>query len=178
MPKPRVKAKFKKTSLPPSYFSLFKKDVLMLANQKTRKFSKEIAAEARDIIKNQEFKWKPLSDAYLDSKILKGLDERIYIATGDFLKHIGWWEKIVGKKALIFVGPKPGIHKPSGLTYQFLAKILEFGSLKANIPARPLWRPLLSRVVRRSKGFRQEYRNAIVRASRERAKQMKVKKVG
>ena len=138
--KAKVKAKFKKEELPNNFFSAFKKDALMLANRDTRKFAKALSAEAKEIIRTQRYKWHPLSEAYLEHKEREGLDLRIYMATKDYVnKGIGWWEK----NGFIFVGPKPGIHKPSGLTYVYLSRILEHGSLKVGIPARPLWRPLL-----------------------------------
>ncbi len=168
-------ASFKKEELPANFFSAFKKDALILANEKTRKFAKELSAEVKEIIRKQKYKWEPLSEDYLEHKERVGLDTRIYMATKEYVnKGIGYWE--VGR--FIFVGPKPGIHEPSGLKYEWLARIHEYGSFKVGIPARPLWRPLLSVAIRRSKTLRKEYYNAVARVARYRARDKKEIKVG
>ncbi len=168
----RVKGKIVKTDLPPNFFSVFQKQALMLANKQTEKWSKQIAKEAKRIIRDQEFKWKPLSEAYADYKDRVGLDPRILMATRDYVNNgIGWWKK--GKR--INVGPKPGFHEPSGLPYQLLGKWLEFGTER--MPARQVWRPLLSRIIQRSKTFRKEYRAAVARAVRDGIKRKRTKTV-
>lgn len=149
---PKVKTATTSRTLPKNFFSAFGKDLLLKADDETRKFAKDLAKEAKSIIRDQRYDWKSLSDAYLKQKERKGLDTRIYIATKTYVnKGIGYFEK----GGYSFVGPKPGTHKPSGLPYAVLARILEFGTW--SIPARPLWRPLLSVALRRSKHFRNKF---------------------
>ncbi len=168
MAKPRVKTKFSADELPKNFFSLFHKEALVLANNTTREFAAEAEKRAREIIENQQYNWEPLTDAYLDYKRKEGLDERIYIATSDFINNgIGSWE-IEGR---IFVGPMPGTHKPSGLTYVKLSRIHEFGTWF--IPARPLWRPLLSELLGRRKSWRRQYNRGVDRAFKQRVKKSK-----
>lgn len=159
----KVKAKFKRTTLPKNFFSAFNKDVQVLANQTSRKFAQDAVASVKKAIRNQEFNWKPLSPAYKKFKERKALDERIYVATKEYLnKGIGWWES----QGKVFAGPKNGIHKPSGLTYRQLSRIHEFGTW--TIPARPLWRPVLSKLLAKRKMYRKEYQKGVERAFRER----------
>lgn len=163
--RPKVKGRTRTSSLPSNFISTFGKEALIKANDDTRAFAKEVAKDAKAIIRQQKYKWEPLSEEYLERKKKLGLDERILIATKAYVnKGIGSFER----KGLIFVGPKPGKHKPSGLTYQKLARIHEYGTW--SIPARPLWRPLLSAALRRSKKFRREYNSAVRRAFNEKAK--------
>ena len=166
----KIKGSVTSEKLPANFFSVFKKEAKMRANQRTRKFAKQIAAEAKDIIKKQKFDWAPLSESYAEHKWREGLDDRIMIATAEYVnKGIGYWEKA----GQIFVGPKPGKHSKSGIPYQLLGRWLEFGTWK--MPARQLWRPLLSTMIQKSKGFKREYRAAVARVAREAARR-KVKK--
>ncbi len=167
----RTKVTIRKKELPSNFFSLFKNDVKILANEKTRKFAKDIAKEAKETIRKQKFNWKPLNKAYKRDKERKGLDQRVYMATKDYVnKGIGYWEK----EGQIFVGPKQGTHKPSGFTYQHLSRIHEYGT--DTIPARPLWRPLLAVTLAKIKPFRKEYAKGVQRALNERIKKMAKKK--
>lgn len=169
--KPKVKAKATSKTLPPNFLTVFEKEARLEAQKQIRQFAEEIAEEARDIIKEQRYDWVPLDPDYLASKIKKGLDPRTLIATGDYLDHIGTYEKD-GK---IFVGPLPGTHKPSGLTYVHLARIHEYGT--ETIPARPLWRPLFSVALRRNEKLRKKYAAARKKALREAIKRKSKKKV-
>ena len=162
--KPRIRTKLSRQELPKNFFSVFKKEAEVLANKTTRKAADRTLERAKEIIENQEFSWKPLSPEYRKKKKKKGLDLRIFVATKEYLnKGIGTWES--GRR--IFVGPKQGIHKPSGLTYRVLSRILEFGTW--SIPSRPLWRPLASQILREIPGFRREYQKGVQRASKKAA---------
>lgn len=168
--KPRINAKVETSTLPKNFFSLFKKEALLLANKQNKKFADELVKEAKSIIRKQSFKWKPLTDKYAKYKKRKGLDHRILVATRDYLNNgIGTWKQ----DGFIFAGPLPGIHKPSGLTYKYLARIHEFGT--ETIPARPLWRPLHSRMIRKRKTFSKAYREGVLKAAARLAKMRKKK---
>ncbi len=166
--KARVKVKTSREELPPHFFSTFKKEVDILANKVTRKAADRTVEVAKEILENQSFKWQALDPDYLKWKQEQGLDERILIATRDYIdKGIGQWES----KRRIFVGPLPGIHQPSGLSYIILARIHEFGTW--SIPARPLWRPLLAKMLKEVSGFREEYNKGLRRAFKNQVKRKK-----
>lgn len=163
--KPNIRTTVKSRTLPPNFFSVFNKEALVLANKTTRAAAQQVTKDAKNVIRNQEFNWQELSPRYKEWKKKKGLDERKLMATKTYVNYgIGWWEK----EGRIFVGPRRGIHKPSGLSYQDLARMLEFGTWK--MPARQLWRPLLSKAMASSSKFAKEYSKGIVRAHKKASK--------
>ena len=167
----KIRTTIKSRTVPPNFFSVFNKEAFVKANKVTRETAKQVAKDAKDVIRNQEFDWEPLDPGYKETKKKKGLDERILIATKDYVNNgIGWWEK----EGRIFVGPRRGIHKPSGVPYQTLARWLEFGTWK--MPARQLWRPLLSRAIQTSKAFAREYKKGVARAHKDATQKKVVKK--
>lgn len=170
MAKPKVKGKTKRKDLPSNFFPIFKKEALIRANDTSRKFSKEIVKEAKAVIRQQKYDWVPLSEGYAKYKEREGLDPRTLIATKDYVNNgIGVQES----QGFIFVGPKTGIHKPSGVPYRTIAKWFEYGTW--TMPARPLWRPLLSSVIRKQKLVALRYRQATAKALKKKLKQLKVK---
>lgn len=147
-----------------SFVGVFAQHARVAADAFTREVAEELQAYLVEVIESQRYKWKPLSEAYKDSKRRKGLDDRIYIATGFFLKSITVWED----KSGIHVGFEPGtVHPGSGMDIAVLARILEFGSARAQIPARPLWRPAISAVRRRRKNLQRRLRISATRAAQE-----------
>lgn len=153
--KPQVKARTKSNVLPANFFTAFENKARIKAEEETWDFAEDIAEEARTIILEQRYKWAPLSPGYKAYKEREGLDPRKLIATGDYVDNIGAYEK----EGKIFVGPLPGIHEESGLTYVHLSRIHEYGT--ETIPARPLWRPLASKVLRKYKKLRKKYQAAV-----------------
>jgi hypothetical protein len=101
----------------------------------------------KDNIKKQRYPHDPLSAPYLAWKKKKGLDERILIATGEYVDSIGT-EKVdkaiteKGESSWAITLPDT-IHSGSGLPMHVLAHLLEFGNPMNNLPARPHWRPML-----------------------------------
>lgn len=157
--KAKVRGKIATKTLPDNFFSAFGKEAQIRANNTTRALAQDISKKAKEIIRKQEYDWEPLSEAYLEYKERKGLDERTLIATKDYVNNgIGWWEK----DGYIFVGPKEGIHKPSGVPYKLLAKWFEYGTWKMH--ARPLWRPLASVALRESQKLKTLYVAAVKKA--------------
>jgi hypothetical protein len=94
-----------------------------------------------DVIDRQKYNWKPLSQEYKNRKRSKGLDTRILLATKEYRNAIFYNKKDDG---IVVVGVPQRLHKDSGLQFNVLARIHEFGSNKVGIPARPLWRPALN----------------------------------
>ena len=147
-----------------SFVGVFAQHARVAADAFTREVAVELQTYLKDVITSQRYKWKPLSADYLASKKRKGLDERTYVATGFFLDSITIWED----KSGIHVGFEPGtIHPPSGMDIAVLARILEFGSAAAQIPARPLWRPAISALRRRHKNLQRRLRISATRAAQE-----------
>lgn len=82
----------------------------------------------------------PLSPDYLERKVREGKDPRILIATGRYLEHIvvERQETRDGVKWRVFI--QKGKTKTE-ITFNMLARILEFGSASRNIKPRAHWRP-------------------------------------
>ncbi len=145
-----------RTTPPSGFLTMFAKQVRMQATKVGIQNAKDLVARARKVILYQEFNWFPLDPDYEQSKYENGLDTRIYIATRDYVDHgIGWYER----NGCVYAGALEGTHIPSGLTYRQLARIHEFGTW--TIPARPLWRPLLSMMMREGADFRKRYYRAV-----------------
>lgn len=103
------------------------------------------AQMVRDAIYYQQYQWVPLSKRYLAWKKRVHRDERIYLATHEFVQSIQVIPSKEGESVGFVVGLPDKIHVDSGLPIRKLAAIHEFGSPKRNIPARPLWRPTWER---------------------------------
>jgi hypothetical protein len=129
--------------------------------------ARRMSRDLKLAIRKQKFQHIPLTQKYAEWKEKEGLDKRILIATGDYVKSIHVQRSSTGRdlgklvaaskrgkkiskeegkdkdKCVAYTVTVPdGIHKPSGLPYSVLAKIHEFGSKKRNIPARPHWGPV------------------------------------
>ena len=168
-----VKVKLSRPDLPRNFFSLFKKDALLLANTQNKKFAREAVRELKEVIRKQKYDWEPLTEGYAKYKERKGLDKRILIATGDYVKR-GIVMRV--SSGFVFVGPKEGTHEPSGLPYEVLAKIHEYGTKDGRIPARPLYRPVLSVLLRRRRTFRKVYDEGVKKALMRRLRAAKKRK--
>jgi hypothetical protein len=124
-----------------------------------------------------------LSPSWLRIKELAGADLRTMIATGHYVDSIEVFRRYDRreKKHIIRVGfhhsakprdlqgrtvdieiPGTGI---TGLTA--LAIVHELGSVKANIPARPHWRPHRERVATEASGKARQFRKAISKAIKD-----------
>ena len=102
------------------------------------------ARRVRQVIYNQEYDWEPLSERWLNFKEENGFDERVYIQTGEAVRKIRAWED---KNGNWHYGPRPNARHHSGLMLWQLFRVLEYGSEAANIPARPVWRPVWRELV-------------------------------
>lgn len=93
-------------------------------------------------IESQKFSWAPLSQAYLNRKVMLGLDTRTLIATSNYISGIEIQDSIgVGGRLAMFVGPSPGATHVSGLSMNVIGGIHEYGTSDGRIPARPHYRP-------------------------------------
>lgn len=97
-------------------------------------------------IESQPQWWDPLNPDYLSDKKNKGLREEMLIATEDYISSIGVQTVRKGKAHYNFtVGVPARKHKDSDIALDKLAEIHEYGSVAANIPARPHWGPATAR---------------------------------
>ena len=166
--KPSLLSKLTYKVLPKDYFSELKKRAKARANETLVAFAESVAEDVKKTVEEQKLKWAPLSPEYLKHKKDKGLDERILIATRDYLDNgIGVYKK----DNYVVVGPLPGKHKDSDLSYQDLAMFLEYGT--ENMPARPLWRPLRAEAKEKIKSFKKDYARKVVKDAKEKAKAAK-----
>jgi len=147
------------------FSSVLNTEVEIQAFKYIQAIAEEMTEEAKQIILTQRYNWVPLKPEYKEAKKRAGLDTRILLATHFYFDHIAWG--IEGGK--VWWGVEDVIHEPSGLELRFLARIHEFGY--GNVPARPLWRPLLAKYIRQRKQFAKRYRAEIERAARKARKQ-------
>lgn len=164
---PVDRTKYKKVR---NFISLFKDQTLYIAEQEIRKISFDFSLYVKQIIYTQKYKWVPLSDRYLASKKRRGLDDRILIATKEYIQSIKPRpRKRDGRVTTWVVGP--GHHKTkhsSGVPMHQLGRWLEFGT--SRMPARPHWRPAWSAFVRSRK---LASRNIVLRTLREQRRSLR-----
>jgi hypothetical protein len=82
----------------------------------------------------------PLTEDYLKRKVKEGKDPRILIATGRYLEHIVLERQETKDGVFWRVYIQKGRTR-TRITFNLLARILEFGSASRNIKPRPHWRP-------------------------------------
>lgn len=88
-------------------------------------------------------KWAPLSTRYLDHKKSSGLSTKTWKATGNMVESI----YLINKKDKILIGVTSSRKYPnSNQTLLEVARYLEYGT--SRIPARPLFRPIVSNYYR------------------------------
>lgn len=109
-------------------------------------------------IEAQAFGHAPLNKDYREQKKNKGLDSRILIATGQYVRSITYWKE--GKGSWV-AGIRRGATHSGGVDMAQLGKWLEYGT--KNMPARPHFRPI-AREMR--KGIKKGYSTAIRKAMR------------
>jgi phage gpG-like protein len=175
MPKMTVKPITSKPKAQPiakrldQFISVFKNSAIASGTDTMRKMARDVRDEVRRAIQNQAYQWMPLSKDYAEMKRRNNLDPRIYVATGFFLNNIKYWKDSKGKW---HVGLRPRVkHPDSDLTLVHLARIHEFGVDRPDkgvvIPARPVWRPAVARVLR-SKGMYRRMFNRLTAKKMER----------
>ena len=112
-----------------------------------RLVAEHIREQIKETMDAQSLPWAPLSDAYLAYKKAQGLDTRTLLATKFYYDHIEAWSE---GKDRHFVGVRDGVvHEPSGQSLAKIGLTHEYGT--KNVPARPLWRPVISRFLRDKK---------------------------
>lgn len=127
-----------------------------------------IAGQVRDkIIRQTEPGWPPLSPAYARHKANHGLDPRMLIATGAYVKSI-----VVRRHGMNAFSVAPSEDplvdsegRPTGYTLTDLGAWLEFGTVNPDgsqkMPPRPHWRPVLDNFSEDQTAVEQEIRDKI-----------------
>lgn len=168
------------------FLSVFEEETELQAFKCNKEIAKLMAEEAKEIIESQSYKWQPLSDQYLEDKIVRGYDPRIYIRTGEFLESISWgvthgrvWTGIPARAMHTGRLARADESTRRPVPMRWLARWLEFGTTQKRkvetakgktvvkqiiIPPRPIWRPLLSKYIRLKSKFGTRYRKALKKA--------------
>lgn len=168
------------------FVSVFREEVELKAFECNKEIARAYAEEAREIIEGQRYDWHPLSTMYLEAKVVRGYDPRIYVRTGEFLAAISWgvthgriWTGIPSR--VMHTGKLARADEPKRKPIQMrlLARWLEYGATQSRetaaggvykiiLPPRPIWRPLLSKYVKAKPKFGKRYRKALDKAVKRR----------
>ena len=97
---------------------------------------------AKGHISAQDLKWTALTPKYKAQKVRKGMSENILVATSSYFQQITSWTS----DGTVYVGVKKVARNRAGQELANIAAVHEYGSVTANIPARPLWKPTLSEI--------------------------------
>ena len=90
---------------------------------------------AVDRIKSQPSEWKSLSPSYYQWKVSKGYSEKTLIKTGSYFQAI-----TSGTVGLVgYAGVPKTARNKEGESVANIAAVMEYGSVKRNITARPVW---------------------------------------
>lgn len=119
-----------------------------IENDFMKYLSEVIKIELKLSIKTQRYArrlWKPLESKYLEFKKAHGLSENIWEATGKLVHSIIYRRLSNG----YFIGIDPKAKYPNGISVELIGKCMEFGT--KNMPARPLFAPVIRKVKRNIK---------------------------
>lgn len=100
-----------------------------------------LAAEriAKKHISAQDLGWKSLNPKYVSAKVKAGYSKNVLVRTSSYFQSITSWTM----QGYAFVGVKREARDKQGNVIANIAAVHEYGSITANIPARPLWQPTL-----------------------------------
>jgi len=154
---------YRKTN--PNFVSVFKHSAMTATARQMHSVADEFRDTLQEVIRSQLMAWKPLSPGYQKAKKKSGLDERILIATGEYVSKICVMREETKNGVLYSVGfPSGALHEGSGLPLHVLARVHEFGSSKAHVPPRPHWRPTISMFMSRVPRMTKDIQEDIIRA--------------
>lgn len=156
-------------------FRIIDEEISATSKREVGRIARAVRDEVKAVLESQRLAntWPPLNPDYLAEKKELGLDERMLIATGDYLESIQVVEtetRLGGVITFRAVAAPPAgeIHEPSGLEYDLLARVHEYGSAKARVPARPHWRPVVGRMKRAKDSLGQGARKATIEEMKRR----------
>ena len=122
-----------------SIFSTLKKDLQQIQKVALMQIGLEAEKLAKKHITSQDLGWTPLREKYKSYKIKKGKSEKILVRTSSYLQSITSWVN----PPWAYAGVKKTAKSKEGKLLADIAKTLEYGSVKMNIPPRPLWSVVL-----------------------------------
>lgn len=88
-------------------------------------------------LQKQDLDWEALKERTIKSKEARGTSGKILIDSSDYMQSITSFVK----DNTAFAGVKKDAKNKEGDVIASIAAVHEFGSVKNNIPARPLWAP-------------------------------------
>lgn len=115
----------------------------------TKFLARELVSEVKKAVHLQRFKviYKPLSEKYAKQKKMLGRKTGFWQNTGYLIDNLTMWK--VPKEDVYKVGyPKDKLHPISKTPLSHIMYILEKGSTKRNIPARPLFTPIMETIMK------------------------------
>lgn len=117
-----------------------KLDELLSLNERFKKLLEEcsgnIEIQLKDDVLSGALELLPLEDSYLKRKTNEGLDERILVATGEYIEGLKVLSMQTERdKLVLFIGASNSELHHSGLTFAQLAKYINEGT--ENQPPRP-----------------------------------------
>jgi hypothetical protein len=104
--------------------------------------------KAKKHLRDQDLRWQRLSPKTLAAKVKKGGSNKILIDTSTYFQSITGWVH----KDHALVGVKREARDKKGNVIANIARVHEFGSPKRNIPARPLWKPVMKETLKYMRG--------------------------
>lgn len=124
-------------------------------------FALHAERKVKSTIYKQNFTVPPLTPTYMKWKTEHGLDDRILVATGEYVRAI----KVKSLKGVWFVVVPREEHSNSNLMMDDIAGILEFGSPARNIPARPVWAESVAMLVAEYPSWAKKFIKKLLSAS-------------
>lgn len=115
------------------------RDLAQARDMSLKRFVLFAEGGAKKHLRDQDLKWKPLNPQYLAAKVKRGGSGKILIDTSTYFRDITGWVK----NEMALVGIKRESKDKKGKPLANIARLHEFGSPSRNIPARPLWKPVL-----------------------------------
>lgn len=129
---------------------IIEREFLNASRAELRQYAELFRTELQRTIRRQLRRWIRLSPDYAEYKKKHGLDSRILIATGRYVESIFVEMTSVGKKEVVYTVTVPDEphdpDEPNSINLKLLARVLEYGSVKRNIPPRPHWRPVATKI--------------------------------
>lgn len=109
-----------------------------------RRWSLKAEGLAKGHMSAQDLSWTPLKAKTVAAKLKAGKSELVLIATSSYFQSITSW----ATDDTALAGVKKGTKGKDGQIIDVVAAVHEFGSPSKNIPARPLWQPVLEETMR------------------------------
>lgn len=129
------------------FLTVLEDSPVFIAADYLEEIAQDMADDVVKYIEKQPHYWPVLKERYREWKLRNELDERMLIATGDYIDSIGIQQIKRGKGVQIRVGVPNKTIEDTDLKYDQLARIHEYGT--ETIPARPHWRPVFNKWRRR-----------------------------